>query len=92
MWALKYLREYIKDVPITVYTDHSALKLLFQQERVLRRLARWSIVLSAPPLTIEHYRGTQNETPDALSHMYEVTKAINEVSAEIKDVRDKPYY
>ncbi len=41
VWALKHFRNIIYGYPITIYTDHSAVKQLFSGKNLTGRLARW---------------------------------------------------
>ena len=68
IWALRHFRDLIYGYPITVYTDHKAIKDLFNKGRNLTgRLARWLVILEDYKPTIEYVPGRVNVVADALS-------------------------
>ena len=58
---------YIYGSRCDVYTDHEALKALFNTPRPSGKLARWGLTLQELDLRIHYRPGTQNGNADALS-------------------------
>ncbi|CAG9134097.1 unnamed protein product [Plutella xylostella] len=67
VWALSKFRGYIDCLPITVVTDHQALKWLMSLKSPSGRLARWALQLQAHDLTIKYSPGRTNVVADTLS-------------------------
>ena len=67
--ALKYFRSFIDGRPVTVFSDHEALKYLLTSKESTGRLCRWKLFLNCFDLTIKHVKGTENVAADALSRL-----------------------
>jgi hypothetical protein len=74
--ALAYFRHYIMGAPKTsVFTDHHALKYLFDQPAVGRR-GHWHTFLQEFDIHIEYVKGKSNVVADALSRRPETLAAL----------------
>lgn len=67
VWAVSKFRGYIEGTPITVMTDHQALKWLMTLKTPQGRLARWALQLQAYDITIKYITGKTNVVADSLS-------------------------
>ena len=64
---LKKYRHYLGGRPVTVRTDHSSLRWLFNFKNPEQQLARWLEVCASFTLTIEHRPGNRHQNADGLS-------------------------
>jgi hypothetical protein len=74
VWAISKLRHYLDGNEFTLYTDHSAIKGLFQSlspQRRNPRLTSWALFLSqfAGKMTVIHKPGRVHRNADALSRL-----------------------
>lgn len=69
VFALEKFRPYVEGYHFNIYTDHSSLTWLFNQDNPPGRLARWIMKLSQYDFKIFHKKGTHNIVPDALSRV-----------------------
>ena len=69
MFALYKFRSYIIDLPIVVFTDHSALKYLPSKQDAKSRVIRWILLLQEFDLTIKDKKGVENVVADHLSRL-----------------------
>ena len=98
IWALRHFRDLIYGYSITVYTDHKAIKDLFNKGRNLTgRLARWLVILEDYKPTIEYLPGRMNVVADALSRAVAAPLITNPSSQITEDVlmnaqRDDPLW
>lgn len=67
VFALEKFRPYVEGYHFNVYTDHSSLTWLFNQENPPGRIARWVMKLSQYDFKLFHKKGASNIVPDALS-------------------------
>lgn len=67
VFALEKFRPYVEGYHFNIYTDHSSLTWLFNQENPPGRIARWVMKLSQYDFKIFHKKGSSNIVPDALS-------------------------
>jgi len=79
--ALKVWRIYLEGSQFTIFTDHQALKYIQSQQKLSRRQARWSEILSEYDFTVEYKKGKHNAVADALSRtIFNSINANNTVS------------
>ncbi|KAL5580549.1 hypothetical protein UlMin_012991 [Ulmus minor] len=69
VFALDKFRSYLIGSPITIFTDHSALKFLFSKSDAKARLIRWILLLQEFDLTIKDKKGVENVVADHLSRL-----------------------
>lgn len=93
IWAVRKYRPYLEGYHFTVVTDHSSLRWLHNLKDPIGRLARWALDLSGYHMTIEYRRGTENETADAISRLYEDLEVDEEaVIDSLGDPVEKSWY
>ena len=69
VFALDKFRSYLIGSPITIFTDHSAVKFLFSKSDAKARLIRWILLLREFDLTIKDKKGVENVVADHLSRL-----------------------
>jgi hypothetical protein len=72
VWALRLFRPYVlsNEFPVTIITDHAALKSFLKHKNPSGILARWIEELSEYPQLVWQYRpGRVNQSADALSRL-----------------------
>lgn len=67
VWSVTKFRGYIEGLPITVITDHQALKWLMSLKSPTGRLARWALLLQSYDITVKYAPGRTNVVADCLS-------------------------
>ena len=67
--ALKHFEHYLRGVPVTINTDHAALKWLLAQKEPKGRIARWVAFLQQFNYTVKHQPGKSIGHADGLSRM-----------------------
>ena len=67
VFALDKFRSYLIGSPITVFTDHAALKYLLTKKDAKPRLIRWILLLQEFNLSIKDKKGVENVIADHLS-------------------------
>lgn len=67
--AIERFQHYIWGKHFVIYTDHEALKYLFNQTKVGSRLLRWKLQLAEYNFDIIHRKGSQNVVSDCLSRL-----------------------
>ena len=76
VFALEKLRSYIVGSPVTVFTDHVALKYLLSKQDTKPRLTRWILLCRKFNLTIKDKKGVENVVADHLSRL------VSEITSE----------
>ncbi|XP_058192168.1 uncharacterized protein LOC131309568 [Rhododendron vialii] len=69
VFTLDKFRSYLVGTPITVFTDHAALKYLFAKQDAKARLIRWILLLQEFNLSIKDKKGVENVVADHLSRL-----------------------
>nr|GEV04605.1 reverse transcriptase domain-containing protein [Tanacetum cinerariifolium] len=69
MYAFEKFRPYLVLSKSIVYTDHSALKYLFNKKDAKRRFLRWFLLLQEFNITIRDKKGAENLAADHLSRL-----------------------
>ena len=69
VFALEKFRSYIVGSPITIFTDHAALKYLLSKQDTKPRLTRWILLCQEFNLTIKDKKGVENVVADHLSRL-----------------------
>ena len=67
VFALEKFRSYIVRSPITIFTNHAALKYLLSKNNTKPRLTRWILLCQEFNLTIKDKKGVENVVTDHLS-------------------------
>ena len=73
VFSLEKFRSYIVGSPVTIFTDHAALKYLLSQQDAKPRLTRWILPCQEFNLTIKDKKGVENVVVDHLSHLVSET-------------------
>ena len=69
VFALEKFRSYIVGSPVTVFTDHTALKYLLPKQDTKPHLTRWILLCQEFNLTIKDKKGVENVVADHLSQL-----------------------
>ena len=69
VFALENFRSYIVGSPVTIFTDHAALKYLLSKQGTKLRLTRWILLCQEFNLTIKDKKGVENVVADHLSRL-----------------------
>ena len=69
VFALEKFRSYIVGSPVTIFTDHVALKYLLSKQDTKPRLTRWILLCQEFNLTIKDKKGVENVVADHLSRL-----------------------
>ena len=69
VFALEKFRSYIVGSPVTIFTDHAALKYLLSKQDMKPRLTRWILLCQEFNLTIKDKKGVENVVADHLSRL-----------------------
>ncbi|XP_052725952.1 uncharacterized protein LOC128194405 [Vigna angularis] len=77
MFALDKFRSYLLGSPVTVFTDHAALKFLLKKAESKPRLIRWMLLLQEFELQIQDRSGAQNLVADHLNKIERVEDEAN---------------
>ena len=67
VFALEKFRSYIVGSPVTIFTDHTALKYLLSKQDTKPRLTRWILLCQEFNLTIKDKKRVENVVADPLS-------------------------
>ena len=69
VFSLEKFRPYIIGSPITIFTNHAALKYLLSKQDTKPRLTRWILLCQEFYLTIKDKKGVENVVADHLSRL-----------------------
>ncbi|GKD29638.1 reverse transcriptase domain-containing protein [Tanacetum coccineum] len=69
VYAFEKFRPYLVLSKIIVYTDHSALKYIFNKQDVKPRLLQWVLLLQEFDIIIRYKKGAENLAADHLSRL-----------------------
>ena len=69
IWVVQILRPYIENTTFTVFTDHAALRWMFNLSDASNRLARWRLRLLEFDFEIKYRKGANNTVADAISRL-----------------------
>ena len=69
IFALEKFRSYIVGSPVTISTDHAALKYFLSKQDTKPRLTRWILLCQEFNLTIKDKKGVENVEADHLSRL-----------------------
>ena len=69
VFALEKFRSYIVWSPVTIFTDHAALKYLLSKQDTKPRLTRWILQCQEFNLTIKDKKGVENVVANHLSRL-----------------------
>ena len=69
VFALEKFRSYIVGSPVTLFTDHAALKYLLSKQDTKPRLTRWILLCQEFNLAIKDKNGVENVVADHLSRL-----------------------
>ena len=69
VFALEKFRSYIVGSPVTIFTDHVALKYLLSKQDTKPHLTRWILLCQEFNLTIKDKKGVENVVVDHLSRL-----------------------
>ncbi|GJV13750.1 reverse transcriptase domain-containing protein [Tanacetum coccineum] len=84
VYAFEKFRSYLVLSKTIVYTDHSALKYLFNKQHAKLRLIRWVLLLQEFSIEIRNKKGAENLAADHLSRL-ENSYQGDRVGMEIND-------
>ena len=73
VFALEKFRSYIVGSPMTIFTNHAALKYLLSKQDTKPRLTRWILLCQEFNLTIKDNKGVKNVVVDHLSRLLSKT-------------------
>ena len=69
VFALEKFKSYIVGSPVTILTDHAALKYLLSKQDTKPRLTRWILLCQEFNMTIKDKKGVENVVADHLSRL-----------------------
>ncbi|CAL2238604.1 unnamed protein product [Prunus armeniaca] len=69
IFALEKFRSYLIGTKVIVFSDHAALRYLFQKKDAKPRLIRWTLLLQEFDLVIRDKKGSENVVADHLSRL-----------------------
>jgi hypothetical protein len=67
VWAIVYFRPYLYGQKFTLVTNHQPLKWLMESYKIIRKLARWTLLLQEYDFEVVHRAGIANLDVDGLS-------------------------
>jgi len=69
VYAFDKFRSYLVGTKVVVYTDHAAIRYLFNKKDAKPRLIRWILLLQEFDIDIKDRRGSENQIADHLSRL-----------------------
>nr|XP_009589401.1 uncharacterized protein LOC104086774 [Nicotiana tomentosiformis] len=69
VWAFDKFWAYLVGTKVIVYTDHAAIRYLFEKKDAKPRLIRWFLLLQEFDLETRDRKGTENQVVDDLSRL-----------------------
>ncbi|XP_049350309.1 uncharacterized protein LOC125814904 [Solanum verrucosum] len=78
VFAFDKFRSYLVGTKVIVYTDHGAIRYLFNKKDAKPRLIRWIRLLQVFDLEIRDKKGTKNQIADHLSRLEDSNHVKNE--------------
>ena len=73
VFALEKFRSYIVGSPVTIFTDHAALKYFLSKQDTKPRLTKWILLCQEFNLTIKDKKGVENVVANHLSRLVSKT-------------------
>ncbi|XP_022881101.1 uncharacterized protein LOC111398435 [Olea europaea var. sylvestris] len=98
VFAFDKFRSYLIGSKVIVYTDHVALKYLFEKKDAKPRLIRWVLLLQEFDIEIRDKKGTENQVADHLSRLEQLRDSndvdINEdfPDEQLLQIEKAPWY
>ena len=77
IFALDKFRQYLVNSSVVVYTDHAAVRYLFQKPQSKARLLRWALLMQEFDIQIKDRAGAENHVADHLSRLPPDTKGVD---------------
>lgn len=88
-WAVNHFRPYLYGRKFTIRTDHNPLVYLFSLKNPASKLTRMRLDLEEFSFDIEHVKGKQNTSADALSRVIIDSENLKTMSALVVQTRSK---
>jgi len=88
VYALEKFRSYLLNSKVIVFTDHAAIRYLFQKPHSKPRLLRWSLLLQEFNLQIKDRVGAENHVADHLSRLPLTSQGVDISNLEIDSFPD----
>jgi len=78
VFAFDKFRSYLVGTKVIVYTDHVAIRYLFNKKDAKPSLLRWILLLQEFDQEIKDRKGTENQIVDHLSRLEDSSHVMNE--------------